>query len=150
MTIVSSDFERTPFNYSHGGVLSQRLARECLAQTLEGKGFENVKAVLVEDDMTRKRDPTVSREGEPAAFIGERVLHWCDSAVDSSRIAEAITRGASGYPTNAFLLARSSTDLGLVDRQDAPKSLAHEVVSSLVAIVVSAFDDESFLIWIDQ
>lgn len=60
---------------------------------------------------------------------------------------ETIDRGASGYPLNAFVITKSSSDLGLVDGGDAPERLSQEVAASLLAIVVAAFDAESFLIW---
>jgi hypothetical protein len=56
-------------------------------------------------------------------------------------------RGASGYPLNAFVSTMSAGDLGLVDGEDAPEGFANKVARSLLAVVVSVFDDETFLIW---
>lgn len=81
------------------------------------------------------------------SFVGERVLHWCDLRDGGGKGARTIIRGAHGYPLNAFLTSRSSAELGLVDRRQAPKALSQLVVESLLAVVVSAFDGESFLIW---
>jgi hypothetical protein len=61
-----------------------------------------------------------------------------------------IDQGASGYPLNGFVVTRSAADLALVDGQDAPEHLAQDVVSALIAVVVAAFDAESFLLWVQD
>jgi len=150
LAIVSEDFQRTVFDYPHGGVIGQRLSRMQLAQILEDLASGEAKSVLVEDSASRRGDRSVSRRGEPSAFIADRVLHWGDLAAGSKNAVEVIAWGTTGYPTNAFVVTRSSADLGLADLQDAPENLAEEVASSLMAIVVAAFDAESFLIWVDR
>jgi len=149
LTIVSDPFARTAFAYETGGVIGQRRARDLLARVLNELGSRSsARAVLVEDSIHRKSDPSASMKGEPSAFMGDRVLHWSDLSEGSTKAMEVIAWGATGYPTNAFIVDRSSRDFGLNDRQDVPENLAQEVASSLLAIVVAAFDAESFLLWI--
>ncbi|MEA2252004.1 MAG: hypothetical protein QOG70_2246, partial [Solirubrobacteraceae bacterium] len=61
--------------------------------------------------------------------------------------ARAIRQSASGYPLNAFLITRPAADLGLVPGRSVAEGFASEVMKSLAAVVVSAFDAESFLVW---
>jgi len=150
VAIVPDDFNRVPFNFSHGGVVGQQSSRERLAKVLQRLGTSGARAVLVEDSTAGRTDPHFSHRGEPSAFIGERVIHWSDLSAGGPQAMEVVAWGTGGYPTNAFVLTQSSQDLGLVDRQDAPKDLAEEVAASLLAIVVAAFDAESYLLWLDH
>jgi hypothetical protein len=148
LAVVSDPFLRAAFAYETGGVIGQRHARDLLAQVLNELGSRNARGVLVEDNVHRRSDPSFSIKGEPSAFIGDCVLHWRDFSEGSTKAMEVVAWGATGYPTNAFIVNRSSRDFGLIDRRDAPANLAQEVASSLLAIVVAAFDAESFLLWI--
>lgn len=58
-------------------------------------------------------------------------------------------RVGSGYPRNAFVVTRSADELGLADRQQAPDDFPNRVAESLSAVIVSVFDDESYLVWDD-
>lgn len=150
LAIVSTGFQRTPFSYESGGVVGQRVARERLVQILEGLARQDGRAVLVEDSTAGRNDPHLSHRGEPSAFIGERVIHWCDLSNGGTPAMEVVAWGTSGYPTNAFVVSKASQELGLSDRQDAPNDLAQDVVSSLMAVIVAAFDAESYLLWLDD
>lgn len=148
VAIVSDEFQRTPYEFSHGDVLGTTASREYLGHLLVKGELGPADAVLIEDDVMRKGDPWIAKIEPPSAFIGDRVLHWADLGKGIDSVLEVIHRGAFGYPLNAFLVTKSSTDLGLVDGKEAPEPLAQKVVSSLTAVIVSAFDNESFLIWL--
>jgi len=147
LTIVSSGFQRSAFDYRTGGVIFQEGAREKLAHLLAELRHQGATLVVVEDNIRSRRHPSVSRRGEPTSFIGDRVIHWAEIGTAVNEAAETVAYGASGYPLNAFVVAKASSDLGLVDGEDAPENLAQEVAANLRAIVVAAFDAESFLIW---
>jgi hypothetical protein len=84
----------------------------------------------------------------PSAFIGDGVVHWCELKPGIGTAGtEAIRESAFGYPLNAFVTTRSVSDLRLVDGQAVATGFADQVAASLLAIVVSAFDAESFLLW---
>jgi hypothetical protein len=123
-------------------------AEKALGKFLNEAFGRGAPAVVVEYDMMRASDPVTAEEAEPLAFVGGRVLHWCDLRDGGQKGARTSTRGAHGYPLNAFVTSRSSAERGLVDRRQAPKSLSQLVVESLLAVVVAAFDGESVLIWI--
>jgi len=148
MAIVSESFQRTPIAFRSGGVLGQRVARERFAQILDELSDKDAKAIVVEDSAAERNDPNFSHRGEPSAFLGDRVLHWRDLSEGPTQAMEVVAWGTTGYPTNAFITNRSSRELGLVNLKDAPKNLAEEVASSLSAIVVAAFDAESYLLWV--
>lgn len=150
LAIVSEAFQRTPVAFRSGGVLGQRVARERLAQILDELSDKDGKAIVVEDSTAERNDPNVSHRGEPSAFLGDRVVHWRDLSDGSTQAMEVVAWGTTGYPTNAFITTRASRDLGLVNLKDAPKNLAEEVASSLLAIAVAAFDAESYLLWVDD
>lgn len=148
LAVVSTGFSRTEFSYATGGVLGMRRARLCLARVLHQLAAYAAETVLVEDDLRRRRDPVASRSGLASGFIGDRLVHWGDVRSACNGAVHVIAQGASGYPLNGFVVSRSAPDLGLVDGQDAPEHLAHDVVSTLIAVVVAAFDAESFLLWV--
>lgn len=147
LAIVSKEFQGASFNFSQGKFLSRSATQQSLVELLD-RTFATARSVLVEDELRRRNDPHVAAEGQPAAFIEDRVIHWCDLSKGATAAVDAIVQGAWGYPTNAFVLAKSSGELGLMDRKDAPKDLVENVLSSLRGVVVSAFDDESYLIWV--
>jgi len=148
LAIVSTEFQRAPFEFFHGGVLGTDTSRECLGRILVDGTFGLIGSLLVEDDVRRKGDPWIGRIKPPSAFIADRVLHWANPNTGIGNVVEVIHHGGFGYPLNAFLVTKSSADLGLVDSEEAPEDLPRQVVSSLLGVVVSAFDNESFLIWL--
>lgn len=83
---------------------------------------------------------------------GDRVVHWCDLDLGTGVVAtEIISRGAFGYPLNAFVSTESAANLGLVASQSIPENSMDTPSGSLLAVIVAAFDAESYLIWsVDQ
>jgi hypothetical protein len=142
--VAASEIE----NYEEGGMLSVGEAGDALARILDELAEMGATCAVVEDDMSERTDPAVARRSFPLAFIGDRIVSWSDLESGSGvAAAEAIRRGASGYPRNAFVVLRSGADLGLVDRCTLPKDFAGQVAGALLAVIVAAFDDESYLIW---
>jgi hypothetical protein len=78
----------------------------------------------------------------------DRVLCWCDLDSTNGAVAVAETMHiATGYPRNVFVVSRSAADLGLADREYVPGGFLRQVTTSLMAVIVSIFDDESYLVW---
>jgi len=148
-TIVPDDFNLDQVDFAVGGVVHSKAAEDCLGRLLDSVTSHSVTfCLLIENDLLGRADPVAEDHPGPCAFIGERVVHWCDLGPELGTAGvEAIRDGSSGYPLNAFLVSRSSKELGLIDRQVAPFDLGQRVAGSLEAIIVSAFDAESFLIW---
>jgi hypothetical protein len=120
-------------------------SKPALAKWLDEMASQGARSVVIEDDVERRADPNLE---SPAAFIGDRVLHWCSLGLTSGpKAAAAVNRGAFGYPLNAFVVSRTPEELGLFDQEHAPADLPEKVLSSLLAIIVSAFDNTSYAIW---
>jgi hypothetical protein len=133
-----------------GGVIEPGTGspREALAQVLDGLAARGAACVVVEDAIREKRDPKPSLDGLlRTAFVGEMVVHWAALAKGMEDAILAVRRGSSGYPTNAFVSSVSAEQLGLVDGTDLDHDIAGAIVESLVAVIVAAYDDETFMIW---
>jgi hypothetical protein len=81
------------------------------------------------------------------AFVGEQVFHWAGLESGAEGAITVLHRGSLGYPTNAFVTSASAEALGLVDGADLDPDLAGPVVGSLLAVIVTAYDDETYIIW---
>lgn len=61
----------------YGGVIETRSAREGMAPVLEKLAKHGATCVVVEDELSLKRDPKPSLDGLLlTAFVGEQVIHW--------------------------------------------------------------------------
>jgi hypothetical protein len=119
-----------------------------LAQVIETLAARGAACVVVEDCLSLKRDPKPSLDGLLlTAFVGERVIHW--AGLDGGTDAAILTlhRGSGKYPLNAFVTSESAEALGLVDGADLDPGIAGPVVGSLLAVIVAAYDAETFIIW---
>jgi len=131
-----------------GGVIKTRAAREGLAKVLEGLAQLGAACVVVENDLRLKRHPEANLDRMLlTGFVGERVIHWASLAGGTDDAVLAVHRGASGYPMNAFVTSASAEALGLVDGADLDPDIAGPVVGSLMAVIVAAYDNETYIIW---
>lgn len=103
---------------------------------------------MVESELSLKRHPKPSLDGLLlTAFVGEKVIHWASLEGGPDEAIIAVHRGSHGYPTNAFVTSASAEALGLVDGADLDPDIAGPVVGSLMAVIVAAYDNETFIIW---
>lgn len=135
-------------NPSSGGVTGTRAARESLARVLEGLVERGGACVVVEDELSEKRDANPSWGGRLlTGFAGEKVIHWANLAGGADDAIVTVHRGSGDYPTNAFVTAASAEELGLVDSDDLDPQIAGRVIGSLLAVIVAAYDAETYIIW---
>ncbi len=123
-------------------------AREALAGVLETLTERGAACVVVEDELSLRRHPKPSLDGLLlTGFIGEKVIHWAglEGGAEDGRLA--VDRGSGDYPTNAFVTSTSAGGLGLVDGADIDPDLADRVLGSLMAVIVAAYDAETYIIW---
>jgi hypothetical protein len=135
---------------SEGAVITSGAgsAREALARVLETLAEQGAACVVVEDELSLRRHPKPSLDGLLlTGFIGEKVIHWANLAGGTDDAVVAVNRGSGDYPTNAFVTSASAEGLGLVDGADLDPNLAGRVVGSLMAMVVAAYDAETYIIW---
>jgi hypothetical protein len=135
-------------NFREGGITKTGASYEALERRLQELKHVGAACVLIEDDRWRAGDPAIEQSNLHTGFIGDRVIHWCDlSQATSAAGTETIRMGAFGYPLNAFVSTKSVDELGLVDGQQMPPTLSREVAKSLLAVIVAAFDAETFMVW---
>lgn len=131
-----------------GGVVTTGGARAALVKVLETLTGRGAVCVVVEDDLSLKRHPKPSLDGLLlTAFVGEQVIHWAGLEGGPEDAVVAVHRGSGGYPTNAFVTSASAEELGLVDGADVSHDLGAPVIGSLMAVIVAAYDNETFIIW---
>ncbi|MCP3877002.1 MAG: hypothetical protein GY701_01205 [Sulfitobacter sp.] len=102
--------------------------------------------LIVEDDLGRRGDPGL---GPEVLLIGDRVARAfaLQNSDDVAGAVGGLLRGASGYPTNAFVvedqgLRQAEGDAG---PSDLAVSQVRRLATGLVAVIVSAFDAETYL-----
>lgn len=131
-----------------GGVVTTGGAQAALAKVLEGLAERGAACVVVADGIRVKRDPKPSVDGLLlTGFVGEQVIHWAGLEGGPEDAIVVVHRGSGGYPTNAFVTSASQHELGLVDGADLDPDISGAVVGSLVAVIVAAYDDETYIIW---
>lgn len=129
-----------------GGVVTTGGARAALAKALDTLTERGAACVVVEDCLRERKDPKPSLDGLLlTAFVGERVIHWAELEGGTDAAILTLHRGSGKYPLNAFVT--SASKLGLVDGADLDSDIAGAVVGSLVAVVVAAYDSETYIIW---
>jgi hypothetical protein len=151
-TLVSEAVDPTRLTRpSDGGVLESGAGPSrdaALAQAIETLADRGAACVVVEDELSLKRHPKPSLDGLLlTTFVGEQVLHWAELTDGTEAAITALHRGSGGYPTNAFVTSTSAQELRLVNGGDLDHDIAGLVAGSLVAVIVAAYDDETFLIW---
>jgi hypothetical protein len=131
-----------------GGVIETSAAREGLANVVEGLAERGAACVVVEDELSLKRDPKSGLDGLLlTGFVGEEVIHWANLTGGAGGAVVAVDRGSGDYPTNAFATSVSAEELGLADGADLDPGVGRRVVESLLAVIVAAYDAETYIIW---
>lgn len=137
-------------NLHNGAVITPGTGspRETLGRVLTTLAERGAACVVVEDELNLKRHPKPNLDGLLlTAFVGEQVLHWANLADGADDAVVAVHRGSGDYPTNAFVTSSSAEELGLVDGADLGSDIGGRVVESLLAVIVAAYDAETYIIW---
>lgn len=130
----------------HSRGLSVRTTRRFAVSELEGLARSD-RYLIIEDDLGRTGDPHV---GADVLQIDDRIarVFRLTSSEDIGEAVEGLLRGASGYPTNAFVVEVSLTQIEYV--WSSPSRLTATqldvMLSHVIAVIVSAFDAETFLL----
>jgi hypothetical protein len=137
-------------NPRDGAVITQGTGspREALRRVLLTLDERGAACVVVEDELSEKGDANPNRGGQLlTGFVGEKVIHWANLAGGMDEAVVAVVDGSGDYPTNAFVTSASAPELGLVDGADLDHDIATPVVGSLMAVIVAAYDAETYIIW---
>jgi hypothetical protein len=138
-----ADFDQGGTGISHA---AKRELGRFLAEATEYRGQNTL---VVEDELALDTDPNADPHAELVADGQGGIFYWM--AVTPSTVAagpDFIDMSSSGFPTNAFLLGGSIDDLGVqAGRVRCVERLARTLQASLIAVIVAAFDAESWVIW---
>jgi hypothetical protein len=107
---------------------------------LEG---DRSQTLIVEDDLARRGDP---RNLGRVAFVGERVLHWCELNEAADAAVDLLHDASAGYPLNAFVAAGSPEQLGLSAQASLLKSDLRVIRRRISTVLVGVLDGETYLI----
>lgn len=105
--------------------------------------------LIVEDDLALPDDPAVAERAEDTFVIGNDVYHYLQLDQQSlDGASDFVRRGASGYPTIAFVLSA-------FERPDTANSASdadtlNRMANTVLAALVSAYDDEGYLGWLSE
>jgi hypothetical protein len=131
-----------------GGVTGTHAAQDGLAKVLGGLAERGASCLMVEDEIRLRRDPRPSVDGLlRTAFVGEAVVHWAELVPGTEDAIRMLQRGSGGHPTNAFVTSASPVELRLADGANLDPGVADTVVGSLMAVVVAAYDAETYIVW---
>lgn len=146
---VSENIDPTHMpTFQEGGVAKESEATAWLVNEIDGMAARGARCLIVEDALSRPSDPALKRSEIPVAFLGESVLSWCQlPPVPGRALPDEVIRVGGGFPTNAFVLSASVSELGLSDRQQLPVAFPRAVAASVEAVAVSVHDAESYLVW---
>lgn len=126
---------------------SESIALEALSLRLNTLVERDAACVVLEDELSLRSDPTPDMGGLPTAFVGERVLHWAELNKGTQEALRVLYLGSHGRPLNAFVTTASAHELGLSNNATLTHDIADLVAGSMIAVIVAAYDTESFLIW---
>jgi hypothetical protein len=147
-TFIPASASMSQVQFPDHGFVGETVGNAGLSQHLDNLARKSAACVVIEDDILERNDRQPDDMTIPSVFIGDGVIHWSNLKPGFGAAAtKAVREGAFGYPLNAFVVAKSAADLGLVNDRSAPEGFADEVAKSLLAVIVSAFDAESFLVW---
>jgi hypothetical protein len=130
------------FRFSCG--LDSEAADVLLRKLLHRLALSGAYSVVVEDDLMLRTDPILVG---PVAFVGERVLRWVSFDTESLDAPTKLIRtGSSGYPLIAYVVDSSPQDMGVSPGAELGNKFFDCVVRSAMAVIVSAFDAETYLV----
>jgi hypothetical protein len=102
--------------------------------------------ILVEEELHSPGDRGLQDRSDYFVVPPDEIVSWAELA-HWKRIGEFFRFRTAGYPTNVFLVAGKGERL-LERISESPEGIPDWVVQSLVAVIVSIFDDESWLVWL--
>lgn len=148
-TFVPAGVPAGKIEFPETGIFPVSAGRPGLARFLDELTSDGAACVVVEDDLLERTDlPSPARRTVPAAFLGKAVLHWCDLEPKAGRAAAGVVQeSSSGYPLNAFVVTKSAAGLGMINGNEVPSDLPDRIAKSLLAVIASAFDGQSFAVW---
>ncbi len=102
--------------------------------------------LIVEDDAARPDFPYI-KERAPYAFVsGDTVCYWTRlGSMQPPDVETFVSRGGTGHPTNAFSIEDGPDSFAPFERVSRERLTA--LSRATPAILVSAYDAESYVLW---
>jgi hypothetical protein len=147
-TFISGEMSADDIRFPDAPDIPANVADQGLSQFLNELRSRGVVSLIVEDDLAERGDSGPDCWPVPSAFAGSRVVHWLqlESRSDAAAV-EALKRYCTSHCLNAFISTESPAELGLVDGQGVGDGFGTKIATSLLAVIVFAFDETSFAVW---
>ncbi len=135
-----------PERFELGGLPQDSDQTSCLRSRLECLAAADA-ILVVEDDLRRIGDRALQGRQAETLVLDGTLAHWI-AVAEAARVdlRRWLSRSASGYPRNAFLLPRSSFKRLRSGDEVADIRIAR-ALERLIALFVSAWDDEGYVWW---
>lgn len=145
--LVPSDLRDLPDSLGTGGVFTTSSPRQMMAEICDSLGSTDA-YMYVEDDSWWVGDPVIQSLTSHYLTVGDHVIHWRELAtITGGEAVRILYRSAFGYPLNAFIAhAGPSVESPCALEAD----LLERIVSTMMAVIVSVFDNESILFWKEE
>lgn len=127
---------------NHSRALSAEDSDQILSEVLDGMFRAGGKTLVVEEEFARRSDPGLTGD---LAFVEDRVLRWVALSERDAAGVRLIQATTSGYPLNAYVCGSPPAELGLI-RNGSVDDRVHDIVDAVLAILVSAYDGETYVL----
>lgn len=134
-------------SFAHGGVVPLR-ANAGLARIVAPWCVQPNWLVL-EDELALRRDPRPDLGRESViAYIGDRIVTRLGlGGAAADEVGSFMRKWSSGYPGNAFVVRDERGLLAVPRAMELDQGAVETLAAQTVAVIVSAFDAEGFLVW---
>lgn len=148
VALVPPEFTLTDTTeFTTGGVVGGDAAASALGRLISELEPSTHRLLVVDDDLSRVGDPGLSDDSDLLLLAQERVARWIPLTPGGTQTVDPFIReSSSGYPSNAFVVSGTASEL-ISAHVDGSDLVAHWLGRRLEAIVVAAFDAETWLIW---
>ena len=141
----SSDFE-------NGMRVIYKGVYRVLSDFLLGLAIKGDICLVVENELARRGDIPSPKEtrfsGISTGYVDDHVLHWTSLNPNNIDVAiKTIAVGSSGYPRNCFVASVNNEFMNTFIDKSLPTDVIDKIAESIVALVIGAFDDESYVVW---
>jgi hypothetical protein len=135
-------------DFRTGGLLlglkpSRWIAQRCFASRRANKNC----ALLVEDTIARRGDPNIAVETANKFFLNTRVFYFLNAEDFADKSIIDILHVSRGFDVIGFL-SKMTLDRAPLLNQEISPGLLTTVVQNIQEIYISAYDGESFVLWI--
>ncbi len=139
-------------DFSDSGWVRRGDAHRTLFTYLLGLAIKGDICLVVEHEFASRGDAWLSKKdystGISTGYVDDHVLFWTSLDPNNIDLAiETITVGSDGYPTNCFVASVNNELMNTFIDKSLPNDVIDKIAESIVALVIGAFDAESYVVW---